>query len=315
MERYPKYRTDSRWITAQRGPKNTVDPYRPYAFFIEKESTGQKKAEEVATLFLTNSECPFKCLMCDLWKNTTDQPVPPGAIPAQIEYALSSMPNAKHIKLYNSGSFFDPRAIPLQDHERIAKLLDAFETVTVESHPAFIGEHTVAFSKMIKGDLTVAMGLETVHPEILPLLNKKMTLEAFDEKVTFLISNNIDVRAFILLRPPFMTEEEGIEWARRSLDHAFNTGVRSCVIIPVRPGNGAIDRLEQEGFFSPPSIESLIKLMEYGLSLKKGLVFADMWDIDRFIPENLPAEPVKNRLNHMNLYQEIPTETEYLQTT
>ena len=253
--------------------------------------------------------------MCDLWKNTTDQPVAPGAIPAQIEYALSSMPPAKHIKLYNSGSFFDPRAIPLQDHGRIAELLDAFETVTVESHPAFIGEHTVAFSNMIRGKLTVAMGLETVHPEILTLLNKKMTLEAFDEKVTFLLSYGIGVRAFILLRPPFMTEEEGIEWARRSLDHAFNAGVGSCVIIPVRSGNGAIDRLEREGFFSPPSIDALTKVMEYGLSLKKGLVFADMWDIDRFIPENLPAGPVKNRLNHMNLYQEIPTETEYLQTT
>ena len=130
-------------------------------------------------------------------------------------------------------------------------------------------------------------------PEILTLLNKKMTLEAFDEKVTFLLSYGIGVRAFILLRPPFMTEEEGIEWARRSLDHAFNAGVGSCVIIPVRSGNGAIDRLEREGFFSPPSIDALTKVMEYGLSLKKGLVFADMWDIDRFIPENLPAGPVK----------------------
>jgi uncharacterized Fe-S cluster-containing MiaB family protein len=28
-----------------------------------------------------------------------------GSIPAQIEWALSKMPDAKHLKLYNSGSF------------------------------------------------------------------------------------------------------------------------------------------------------------------------------------------------------------------
>ena len=27
---------------------------------------------DVATLFLTNRECPFRCLMCDLWKNTLE---------------------------------------------------------------------------------------------------------------------------------------------------------------------------------------------------------------------------------------------------
>ncbi len=48
----------------------------------------------------------------DLWKNTLEQTVPPRAIPAQIEYALGRLPPARDIKLYNSGSFYNPRAIP-----------------------------------------------------------------------------------------------------------------------------------------------------------------------------------------------------------
>ena len=77
--------------------------------------------EDVATLFLTNRECPFRCLMCDLWRNTTDTRVPPGAIPQQIDYALARLPAARHIKLYNSGNFFDHQAIPPEDYAAIAE--------------------------------------------------------------------------------------------------------------------------------------------------------------------------------------------------
>ena len=79
----------------------------------------------VNTLFLTNRECPWHCVMCDLWKNTLTETVPVGAIPAQIEYALARLPTARVIKLYNSGSFFDPRAVPVADYPAIAKSVDA----------------------------------------------------------------------------------------------------------------------------------------------------------------------------------------------
>ncbi len=267
-------------------------------------SSGQ--IEEVNTLFLTNRECPFRCLMCDLWKNTTDKPVPPGSIPAQIEYALSRSPATPHIKLYNSGSFFDPQAIPVEDHKKIAGLLQTFNTVTVESHPSFTGERAVAFSEMLPGQLQVALGLETVHPEVLRRLNKKMTIRQFDKAVHFLLSHNIEVRAFILLKPPFMSEEDGVLWAQRSLDHAFDTGIGTCIVIPVREGNGALDTLARQGYFNPPGIRSVEKVLEYGIRLKKGLVFADLWDIERFSPCNECTEKIRKRLETMNLFQEIP---------
>ena len=52
--------------------------------------------------------------------------------------------DAKHLKLYNSGSFFDGRAIPEEDYPRIASLVSHFETVIVESHPKLIGENAFA---------------------------------------------------------------------------------------------------------------------------------------------------------------------------
>src|SRR5437016_13099926 len=77
-----------RWALDQRGPKNRLDPWRPSAFMVEPERSEAGELVDVATLFLTNRECPYRCLMCDLWKNTLDERVPVGAIPAQIRYAL-----------------------------------------------------------------------------------------------------------------------------------------------------------------------------------------------------------------------------------
>src|SRR5437762_5568461 len=116
-----------RWIVSQRPPRNALDPWRPYAWSVEPERTAAGRVEDVATVFLANRECPFRCLMCDLWKYTTDKRVPDGAITAQVEWALEHSPPAHHIKLYNAGNFFDAQAIPPGDLPRLAELLRDFE--------------------------------------------------------------------------------------------------------------------------------------------------------------------------------------------
>ena len=303
MSNFPGPETDGRWILSMRGEKVPVDPLLPYGWFNEQERSLDGEIEEVSAILLTNRECPFTCLMCDLWKHTTGRPVPVGAVPSQIEYALGKLRPATILKLYNSGSFFDPGAIPFEDHKRIASLSSGFEQVLVESHTAFVGEECLEFSRMLKGRLQLAIGLETVHPEVLPRLNKGMTLEAFRKSVGLLKSNGISTRAFILLRPPFLSEEEGVEWACRSIDFAFDSGVGICSVIPVRSGNGALDHLAADGYFEEPSIRSLEQVLDYGIGLNRGLVFADLWDLERFSSCNLCYGSRKARLDRVNLTQ------------
>ncbi|HUX56572.1 MAG TPA: radical SAM protein [Bacteroidales bacterium] len=293
------------WILSNRGKKNSVDPLRPYSWLIEKERTVSGEIEDTAIIFLTNRECPFHCLMCDLWKNTTDISVPIGAIPDQIEWALNQMPEVKHLKLYNSGSFFDERAIPAKDYKRIAELVNNFETVIVESHPRLIDEKCLIFRDMLKPDLHIALGLETVHPEILKILNKQMTLDDFKNPVRYLTQHGILSRAFVLLRPPFLSESEGIYWAEQSLDFAFSAGVECCTVIPVRAGNGALDLLLKKGHFTLPDIHSLETVLEYGIELNEGRVFADVWDLNLFSSCNKCIDQRINRLIAMNLSQKI----------
>jgi len=280
---------DDQWIRNLRGKKNRVDPLRPTHFLIEKERTLRGTIEDVITIFLTNKECGFSCLMCDLWKNTTDRPVPAGAIPTQIEWALEQLPAARHLKLYNSASFFDPGAIPPADYPGIAALVKSFETVIVENHPLLTGERCLEFSRLIRPELQVAMGLETIHPEVLHKLNKKMKPEDFRKSVKFLKDNGISSRAFILLRPPFLSEPEGIHWVKKSLVYAFESGTDYCIVIPTRTGNEAMEHLQQNGHFSPPQIQSLEEVHAYGIGLGAGLVFADTWDLHQFSRELPPV--------------------------
>ncbi len=305
MNNNHKVSINKKWIISNRGKKNLVDPQKPYAWLVEKERTISGKIEDTASIFLTNSECPFYCLMCDLWKNTTDKPVPVGAIPNQIEWALKQLPEAKHLKLYNSGNFFDKRAIPEEDYDRIASLVSSFDTVIVESHPKLINEKCLRFRDQIKPELQVAIGLETVHPEILPKLNKQMTLEDFKKSVSFLTKNGISSRAFILLRPPFLSESEGIYWAKKSIDFAFSVGIECCAVIPVRAGNGALDLLMEKGDFSMPEIQSLETVLEYGIKLNAGRVFADVWDLGIFSNCKKCIDQRTSRLTTMNLKQKI----------
>jgi archaeosine synthase beta-subunit len=271
-----------RWILARRPPRNRLDPRRAYAALVEREVSEDGEAIDVATIFLTNRECPWRCLMCDLWKNTLEEAVPRGAIASQIREALAGLPPARGVKLYNAGSFFDPNAIPIEDHAEIAEAVRPFERVIVEAHPALVGEACLRFRDRIAGRLEVALGLETVHPDVLPRLNKRMTLERFAEAASFLREAEIAVRVFVLAGLPFLDEEEGLEAARRSIAWAFDQGASVVSVIPTRSGNGSLDALAAHGEFAELSLSMLEDAVAFGLALRRGRVFADLWDLERF---------------------------------
>jgi radical SAM enzyme (TIGR01210 family) len=296
-------------ILSARGPRNAVNVFRPYHFLVEDECSRHGCAESVATIFLTNRECPFHCLMCDLWKNTIVQDTPVGAIPEQIDFALQQLPPAQHIKLYNSGNFFDPRAIPRADWSGIAERVRCFDTVIVENHPSLCNDRCGEFQQLCGTQLEVALGLETSHPQTLARLNKQMTVDDFARACESLLKQSIVIRAFILLKPPETSEEQGIERAINSIQFAFECGVDCCAIIPVRSGNGIMEQLASAGVFSPPRLSSLEIVLREALSWKRGRVFADLWDAAQFADSPEMAELQISRLEQMNLTQSVVQES------
>ena len=297
------------FVLGLRGPKATLDPHRAYAAVWEEEHDDSGALAPTAVVLLTNRECPFRCVMCDLWVHTLDSTVPRGAVAAQIREALASLPPARQIKLYNAGSFFDPQAIPVDDYEEIAAAVASYDRVIVEAHPAFLrGAHAEAclrFRDLVGGRLEVAIGLETVHREALAGLNKRMTVEDFADAAAFLSAHRIALRVFVLLDPPFVPHHEAAEWALSSVRTAASVGASVCTVIPTRGGNGAIDALPVEA--RPRlGLRDLEWVVQEALGDGRRMrVFADLWDIERLFDCSCSRDRAA-RLRRMNREQRAP---------
>lgn len=276
----------------------------PHGVFLERERLASGEVAASGVVLLTNRECPWRCVMCDLWKDTTLHPVPEGAIPRQVEYAVRSWEFAGvaplQVKLYNSGSFFDPAAIPPADYAAVAQRIAFARHVVVESHPLLIGERTRTWRDLLSGSLEVAMGLETAQPEVLAKLNKKFDLPQFARAAEFLAKEGIALRAFVLVNPPFSRPEAAVEWAVKSAEFAFGCGASAVTLIPTRGGNGAMERLRESGEFVPPTLAMLEAAQAGALALHRGRVFADTWALDQITvcPECLVAR--RERLERVN---------------
>ena len=307
MSAYPT-RGRTAWILAQRPPRPAApDPHAPHGVFLERERLADGAVVDTGVVLLTNRECPWRCLMCDLWKDTTRGSVPEGAIPRQVEAAVLTWSDAgplpAQVKLYNSGSFFDPAAIPPVDYAPVARRLDFARQVVVESHPLLVGDRARELRDLLAGSLEVALGLETAHPAVLKKLNKKFDLAQFARAAEFLAAERIALRVFLLVNPPFLDERSGLEWVVKSAGFAFGCGATAVTLIPTRGGNGAMERLRESGEFVPPTLVMLEAAQRAALALGRGRVFADTWGLEPFSTCPHCLADRRERLETVNLTQ------------
>jgi archaeosine synthase beta-subunit len=247
-----------RFVIDLRGARPTHDPWRYQDLLIEDEPTERGDVARVGTIFLTGRECPWRCAMCDLWRFTTRGDTPAGAIPAQIlaarEFWRTRGEIITRLKLYNASNFFDPRAVPASDYGLIGARVSGLDQVIVESHPSLVGDRVARLLEALDGPaLEVAMGLETVHPEALDALNKRMTAEDFARAAEELKRRGVSLRVFLLIHPPFVPREEQDEWLLASVAFAEGCGASVISLIPTRPGNGTMEALTAQKLFVEPT--------------------------------------------------------------
>jgi radical SAM enzyme (TIGR01210 family) len=272
-----------RRIRALRPPKPYVDPSHAHGWLLEEERRPNSVRERALTVFLAGAECPFTCSFCDLWRWTIDGPTPNGAIPAQLQAVLGAVEPQRidRLKLYNASNFFDRRAVPQADLPRIAALAASFGAVTVESHASTIGATTLDFARLLAPPLEVAIGLETIHPVAAKQLNKRLDLARFDQAASFLTANGIDLRVFVLLGAPYVPAEESVAWTIRTVEYAVKRGASAVAIIPVRGGNGELERLQSLRAFTPPTLRQLEAALDACVHFGSCVVTADLWDVEK----------------------------------
>jgi len=290
-------------IRSLRPAKEYVDPYRAHGSLVEDERRPDGTTERTLTVFLAGAECPFTCTFCDLWRWTIDGPTPPGALTRQLESVLQSLdgPVPDRLKIYNASNFFDRRAVPTEDASGIARLAAPFAAVTVESHANTIGPKTLPFARQLSGRLEVATGLETIHPVAVAHLNKRLDLARFDSAAAFLAANDVDLRVFVLLGAPYVGAEESVAWTVRTVAYAVERGAAVVSIIPVRGGNGELERLQALGLFTPPTLAQLEEAVDLCVGFTGAVVTADLWDVGRLLSCQRCASERIERLHQINV--------------
>jgi len=190
-------------------------------------------------------------------------------------------PVPARLKLYNASNFFDPRAVPVQDLPAIAALAAPFTGVTVESHARTVGPRTLELTRMLSGSLEVAIGLESTHPVAIEHLNKRLSLTRFAQAAGFLADHAIALRVFVLLNAPYVPAQEAVQWTVHAVEYAAQRGAAVVAIIPVRSGNGEIDRLQALGHYTPPTLSALEDALDRCLAFAPTVVTVDLWDAQR----------------------------------
>jgi radical SAM enzyme (TIGR01210 family) len=307
-----------RFVVERRSDRPLHDPWRHQGVLIEDEAAPGGGRDRVATVFLTGRECPWRCAMCDLWRYTTVTDTPRGAIAAQVASARSDLagtvPAITAIKLYNAGSFFDPRAVPDADYDDIAAALAGLARVVVESHPALIGGRVDRLldsldraSTATAATLEVAMGLETAHPESLDRLNKHFGLDDFRRAAADLAARGVGLRVFLLISPPFVPPQQQDAWLLQSIDTALACGAAVVSLVPTRGGNGTMETLADAGLFQPPGLEEIERAFRLAVehARGRGVILVDLWDLQRFAPRQTDVTAIRERLHAINLVQAL----------
>jgi radical SAM enzyme (TIGR01210 family) len=309
-----------RFVLDRRGPRTPHDPWRYQNLIVEDELTAEGPIARVATVFLTGRECPWRCVMCDLWQYTITTDTPAGAIPAQIAAARQALEQQRdsvtRMKLYNAGSFFDPRAVPEGDYDDIAGQLGGLARVIVESHPALIGARVDRFLEAlvrrrvpsgVPVQLEIAMGLETASQDALERLHKGMTVAEFAAAAEALRRRGVALRTFLLISPPFVQPDEQDTWLLHSIDVALSCGAAVATLVPTRPGNGALEAVAADGDFRAPRLEDIERSLELAQARHRhrGRIFVDLWDLERFASCPHCFATRRRRLHAMNLEQRL----------
>ena len=139
--------------------------------------------------------------------------------------------------IYNSGSFLNDRELPPRVRRGILEILSEnadIKKIIIETRPEFITKEKVVEIRNIAKDKIVELGvgLESINDEIRKhCINKGFTLKEF-EKSVIKVKGILELLVYVLIKPPFLTEKEGIEDAIQSAKYALNFGAKAVSFEP-----------------------------------------------------------------------------------
>ncbi len=201
------------------------------------------------------------CLMCG-YNSASSRQVTPQHLRSQLAQAAQRYKGEKMVKVYTSGSFLDPREVPVDIRGELFSTFPDAERVLVESRPEFITEENL---QNIDPRAAVAIGLESANEEVLrKCVRKGFTVKDYTLAANVLRDMRLPLRTYLLLKPPYLTERAAVEDTIASIAYAAPLS-ESVSINPVNvQRDTVVDMLWRKGSYRPPWTWSLVEVLRTG---------------------------------------------------
>jgi len=269
-----------RELRAEKGAKD-YDPREPTRVWLDEDNTPDGVYDSL-TIILNTGGCRWAraggCTMCGYVAESVEGgSVAHEDLMAQIDECLAhereeADEQAGLIKIYTSGSFLDEREVPAETRRAIASEFADRERIVVESLPDFVEREKLADFTEVGLETDVAVGLETATDRVRhDCVNKYFDFTDFEDACAEArraseAAENVDagVKAYLLMKPPFLSESEAIEDMESSIRRCAD--VEGCHTVSMNPTNvqryTMVDQLHFRGGYRPPWLWSVAAVLE-----------------------------------------------------
>lgn len=272
-------------LERQREHRSKYDQNKPVSFWTKKDRLLNEIGKEL-TIILRTRGCKWAlgdsggCSMCGYIRDANINDVESQNIINQFDYALErsldEIQSDKEfyiLKIFNSGSFFDDTEMPKEAREyiyiKISKI-DKIKEFVVESRPKYVTQDKLVEIKehLPNKYVEIGIGLETVDDYIrLNYINKGFTYSDFLDAFNICKANDIGVKAYLLFKPLFLSEQAAIDDCKTSIMKLLEIGINSISINPVNiQKETLVEYLWFQNRYRPPWLFSIIKCLKDTLS-------------------------------------------------
>ncbi len=212
------------------------------------------------------------CTMCSYLLDGTERKPTHDELMSQFKGAMKKLDDQTvplSVKIYTSGSFLDTEEVSAETRDAILSLLSTDERVAevvIESRPEYVTSSVMAQVRTILGErhIEIGMGLESSNDTIREIcVNKGFTLEDFQKALEIAREYKIGTRAYVLLKPPFLTEKDALTDSINTIKDAIDMGVTTISMNPVTiQKHTLVDSLWNEGLYRSPWLWTVVEVLK-----------------------------------------------------
>ena len=244
-----------------------------------KYSYMKGKPTKALTITLSPTGCAWAknggCTMCGEYEGSSKgDSIPDYLHIAQFAKAVAELVplyKPKWLRINQEGNYANNNETKQVVQKTILKLatqLKGIKRITIESRPQYLTEEILTvYSNIIKNsgiELEIGMGFESGNDVIRNIcINKGESIADFEKTLKLMKKHGILSLAYVLLKPPFLTENEAIGDAVNSIIYANKIGFERISLEPMSIHKYTIvDALTRLSQYSTPWLWSLIEVIK-----------------------------------------------------